>query len=234
MEDLFKATHFVLQDPKTAWLGYSTIALVIVVVGFSVASSFMVKLILNIKELTKHLPGGDSNDYEKQIKNELNISPILSEIRHKLHADRVAILQYHNGIHSIANNSLLKVSMTHERLGLDTPSIMNQVQGWPANYLGCMNDKIFNREYVEFSDMSKMDNSMELRGLYEHFKNTTQSFYFFPVTDLRGKVFGIGVVQYERHNHKMDEEWLRWANDMFSNIGTLLAGVDVKEHFSKE
>jgi hypothetical protein len=231
MDDLFKAITFVLQDPKTAWLGYSTIALVVVVVGFSVASSFMVKLIFNIKELTKHISGGDPTDYEKHVKNELNISPILSEIRHNTHSDRVGILQFHNGIHSIANNSLLKVSMTHERLDLNMSSIMNSVQGWPANYFGVINDKIFDRQYVAFPCMAELEAIPELRGLYDQFKDTTKSFYFFPVTDLRGKVFGIGIVQYERHDHKMDEEWLRWCNDMFSNIGTLLAGVDIEEHF---
>lgn len=234
MEDLFKAIHFVLQDPKISWLGYAEIALVIIVVGFSVASSFMVKLILNIKELTKHLSDGDSTDYERHVKNELNISPILSEIRHNTHADRVGILQYHNGIHSIANNGLLKVSMTHERLGLNVSSLMNLMQGWPANYFGLINDQIFDRQYVAYPDLATLGALPELRGLYEQFKDTTRSFYFFPVTDLRGKVFGIGLVQYERHDHDMDEEWLRWCNDMFSNIGTLLAGVDVEEHFKGE
>jgi hypothetical protein len=108
------------------------------------------------------------------------------------------------------------------------------MQGWPANYFGLINDQIFDRQYVAYPNLSTLEALPELRGLYEQFKDTTRSFYFFPVTDLRGKVFGIGLVQYERHGHDMDEEWLRWCNDMFSNIGTLLAGVDVEEHFSKE
>lgn len=231
MDDLLKAVQYVLQDPKTAWLGYSTIALIIITIGFSIASSFVVKLVINIKELIKHIPFNDKTDYEKQIKNELNIAPILSEIRHKVHADRVAILQYHNGIHSIANNSLLKVSMTHERLGLDTSSLMNTLQGWPANYLSCLNDKIFDRQFVAFPDINTMRDNVELRSLYEHFKGSTKSFYFFPVTDLRGKVFGVGIIQYEKYQYDMDDEWLRWANDLFSSIGTLLAGINVKEYF---
>lgn len=227
--ELLNTIELVLNNPETAWMGYAAGTLMLFALVVVSITGFMVKTAKNLKELLKIIGSKKlSPDYTKQIKNETNISPLLTEIRHNMLADRVCILQYHNGIHSIANNSLLKVSMTHERLGLNTTSIMNQVQNWPANYLGTINHKLFNRESVYYPDFKVMGECPELRGLYEQLSSfNTKSIYFFPVVDARGKIFGMGSIQYTDKEHDASDEWLRWANGMFTSIGTLLAGLEL-------
>jgi hypothetical protein len=224
--ELAQSLDLVLKNPETAWIGYMTIAAVVLSGGMFVVSGLLVKAINNFKQISASLKN-QKKDYTKQIKNEANITPLLSDIRHNTYADRVCILQYHNGVHSIANNSLLKASMTHERLGLNTNSIINQVQNWPANYLGKINDEIFNHRYVAHPDIEALLACPDLRGLYEQIKGAgVKSVYCFPLHDAFGQVFGIGVIQYTQKAHELNSEWLKWTQARFSSIGTLLAGIE--------
>lgn len=227
--ELAQSLELVLKNPETSWIGYLTIIAVVLVGGLFVVSGLLVKAIDNFKQISASLKT-QKKDYTRQIKNEANITPLLSDIRHNTHADRVCIVQYHNGVHSIANNSLLKASMTHERLGLNVTSVMNSVQNWPANYLGKINDEIFNHRYVAHHDAKALLDCPDLRGLYEQIKSRgVQSIYCFPLHDAFGQVFGIGVVQYTQKKHELNSEWLKWTQARFSSIGTLLAGLDGEE-----
>lgn len=226
MSELMQAITLIMENPQTAWIGYLTLIAVALAAGMFVVSGLLVRVISNFKQISASLKN-QKKDYTKQIKNEANITPLLSDIRHNTYADRVCIVQYHNGVHSIANNSLLKASMTHERLGLNTNSIMNQVQNWPANYLGKINDEIFNHRYVAHPDINGLLHCPDLRGLYEQIKGANvKSLYCFPLHDAFGQVFGIGVIQYTQKQHDLNSEWLKWTQARFSSIGTLLAGIE--------
>lgn len=202
----------------------------IITVAFSVVmmliSGFTVKAIANVKKIIATIKPEKQTDYTKQIKREGNIAPLLADIRHNTYADRVCVVQYHNGVHSIANNSLLKVSMTHERVGLNVPSIMNNVQSWPANYLGNINEQIFDFRYIAHPTLKSMAECPDMRGLYDQLKtHGVKSVYCFPIQDAYGKVFGIGVIQYVHKEHDLDSTWLKWTQARFTSIGALLAGV---------
>lgn len=228
--ELAHSLELVLKNQETAWIGYLTIIAVVLAGGLFAVSGLLVKAIHNFKQISASLKN-QKKDYTKQIKNESNITPLLSDIRHNTYADRICILQYHNGVHSIANNSLLKVSMTHERLGLNASSIINQVQNWPANYLGKINNEAFNHRYVSHQDIETLLTCPDLRGLYEQVKGSgVKSIYCFPLHDAFGQVFGIGVIQYTRKKHALSSEWLKWAQARFSSIGTLLAGIEQEEN----
>jgi hypothetical protein len=225
--ELFNTVELVVKNPQTAWVGYSLIILTLIAITLGTMSGFALKVVTNLKELIKLLQNKEtSSDYVKQIKNENNIAPLLNDIRIETGADRVVILQYHNGIHSIANNSLLKLSMTHERISMYTSSIMNVVQNWPANYLSSINDEIFNRLCVKYPSIEDMCNTPGLRGAYEQFKDFgIKSMYCFPIADSKGRIFGIGMVQYTGGKYELNDEAMKLVRSLFISIGTLLAGV---------
>lgn len=229
MTELTEALKMVVDNPETAWIGYSALVLVVISVALTLVSGFLVKIVTNFKELVKQIKP-KKHDYKKQIKMEADVSAILRNIRHDLHADRVCILQYHNGVSSIADNSLLKVSMSHESLSLNIKAVMQEVQGWFANSLGSINSEIFDGRYVKHVKLDEMENDPELRSVNQYLKqNKVQSIYCFPVTDVYGKTFGIGSVQYIRKEHDLDPEWTRWARDRFIAVGTLLAGIEKED-----
>ena len=230
MTELLQVMNAILTNPETAWVGYSLLILVALTVALTIVSGLLVKLVNNIREISKNINFKKATDYKKQIKNEVDVSTILRSLRHDLHADRVCVLQYHNGVHSIADNSLLKVSMSHESLSLNVSSVMNEVQNWFANSLGDINSDIFDGKYIAHYNINEIATQPELRSIYQYLmQKGVKSFYCFPVTDVYGRTFGIGVVQYIRKHHTMDGEWIRWTRDRFVAIGTLLAGTQDKE-----
>ena len=229
MNDLTEALKMILDNPDTAWIGYAALVLVLISIALTLISGFLVKIVTNFREVAKQLRP-KKPDYKKQIKMEADVSAILRNIRHDLHADRVCILQYHNGVHSIADNSLLKLSMSHESLSLNVRSVMQEVQNWFANSLGSINSEIFDGRYIKHVKVHEMDDEPELRSVSQYLKqNGVKSIYCFPVTDVYGKTFGIGIVQYTRKEYDLDGEWIRWARDRFIAVGTLLAGVEKEE-----
>lgn len=226
MSEFMQAINLILSNPETAWLGYAMIILVLVSLALTLVSGFMVKVVANIKQIAESIKK-HPRDYKKQIKTEADVSAVLRTIRHDLHADRVCILQYHNGVNSIADNSLLKISMSHESLSVNVNSIANDMQNWFANSLGSINNDIFDGRYVEHTNIENMADDPELRQVHQYMKqNHVKSVYCFPVVDVYGKTFGIGVVQYIRRAHTLDSEWTRWARDRFVAVGALLAGTD--------
>jgi len=222
--------EFIVKNPETAWIGYTLIIITLSAIALATTSSFLVKLVSSMKELIKELKVNKDSDYVKQIKNETNISPLLNDIKNAVNADRVCVMQYHNGIHSIANNSLLKLSMTHEKLSSNTTSIINQVQNWPANYISAINDKIFNKKCMAMPKIHDMQQMSELRGVYQQLLDfKVKSLYCFPVTDARGKVFGIGAVQFTNEEYNIEEQKMYWVKGVFASVGTLLAGLNLGE-----
>jgi|GEM_PF-4642384 len=217
---------FIVNNPETAWIGYTLIIITLSTVALATITSFLVKLVSSTKELAKELKISKESDYTGQIKNETNISPLLNDIKNTVNADRVCVVQYHNGTRSITNTSLLKLSMTHEKLSGDATSIMNKVQNWPANYISTVNDKMFNRQYMAIPKIDDLQQISDLRGVYQQLLDfEVKSLYCFPVTDARGKVFGIGLILYTNEECDIDEQKMGWLEEAFANVGTLLAGL---------
>jgi len=218
-----------LRDEHVGWVGWLVIITVVVGFGIGMLTKSIATIIKNVKALKKEL---DKPDYKKHIKCENNISQVMRVIRHDLLADRVLVIQYHNGVCSIARNSLLKMSVTHESLNRGIKSGMQTFQNIPSNYFGNWNKEIFDSRYVEIPNINaeEADIEPEQRGAVQFLNEVgVKSMYLFPLEDSMGVTFGMGVVQYMHKNHELSTSDLQWVRNRFHGIGSLLAGPGNKK-----
>lgn len=216
-----------LLDETMGWVGWLMLISVVVAFGVGMLTKYLVSIAKNVKALKKEL---SAPDYKKQIKAENNINNVLRTIKHDLVADRVFVLQYHNGVYSIANNSLLKLSMTHESISPGTRSSINTFQNIPSSYFGSWNSDIFDGRYITIPSVEDEKSSSEHRAMVQMLQGgDVKSLYLFPIEDSIGKTFGIGAVEYTRKETELSSEWVHWAKRRFSGIGALLAGPGDKD-----
>lgn len=211
-----------LKHDSIGWIGWLVVIAVVLGFGIGMLTKSMTTIVKNIKDLKKEL---EKPDYKKQIKCENNITKVMRSLRHELFADRVIVMQYHNGVYSIASNSLLKLSITHESLEKGVRSAMQNFQNIPSNYLGNWNKEIFDSRYITLPSINNEEDTSEQRGITQFLKEDgVQSMYMFPIEDSMGQTFGIGVVQYLRKECELTNKELQWARHRFHGIGALLAG----------
>lgn len=215
-----------LHDDNIGWVGWLVIVTVVVGFGIGMLTKSLATIVKNVKALKEELK---KPDYKKHIKCENSITNVMRTIRHDLGSDRVTVIQYHNGVHSIASNSLLKMSTTHESLDKGIKSAMHNFQNIPSNYFGNWNKDIFDSRYVMVPSVGSEEVAPEQRGVIQFLKDSgVKSVYLFPIEDSLGATFGVGVVQYTRKECELTTNELRWAKNRFQGIGALLSGP-VKE-----
>lgn len=214
-----------LSSSEYGWLGWLSLLLIAITIVLSFISKNIVNIINNLKTIQSAL-GSPVKDYEKQMKNEADVTEILRTIRHDLYADRVIVLQYHNGVHSIAGNHFWKVSATHEAIGKGVNSMLNAIQSWPSNYLGEWNTDIFDNRYVVVDREVDLKDNPSLRGICEFLNlHEVDKLMAFPIADSYGKVFGVGMVHITDRTRIPDAELIKWASQRFYAVGALLAGT---------
>lgn len=214
-----------LSSSDYGWLGWLSLLLVAITITLSLISKNVATIISNLKIIQIEL-GSPVKDYQKQMKNEADVTEILRTIRHDMYADRVLVMQYHNGMHSIVGNHFWKVSATHEALGKGVTSMLNSVQSWPSNYLGEWNAQIFENNYIVVNDKVDLADNPGLRGVCE-FLNMygVDKLLAFPIADSYGKVFGVGMVHITDKSRTPDADMIKWASQRFYAVGALLAGT---------
>lgn len=214
-----------LKDAEYGWIVWFSLTFVAVTIVLSLLSKHTASIIGNLKVIQSAL-GSPVKDYQKQMKKESDVTEILRTIRRDLYADRVLVLQYHNGVHSIVGNHFWKVSATHEVLNKDATSMLNAIQSWPSNYLGEWNADIFNNTYIVVDSKVDLRNKPGLRGVCE-FLNLygVDRMMAFPITDSYGKVFGVGMVHISDKTKYPEKDLIIWASQRFYAVGALLAGT---------
>lgn len=214
-----------LEHESYGWIGWLSLLLLGVTIVLSFLSKSVMSIISNIRTIQNTLKSPKA-DYKKQVKHEVDISNIIRTIRHDLKADRVLVLQYHNGVHSIAHNHLLKISATHEAIDRNTKSMMNFIQAWPSNYLQEWNVSLFENRFIEVKDKVDIVDAPGLRGVCE-FLNAfnVDRMILFPITDPYGEVFGVGMVHLSEKANYPSRDMVKWASQRFYAVGALLAGV---------
>ena len=214
-----------LTDPVYGWVGWIMLLTVVITVAIAITTKWTLAVVENVKQIKDKL--GKKTDYKKQVKTEGDIEQLLRTIKHDLHADNVLILQYHNGVHSIADNSLLRLSATHESQSTYAPSYMRDMDSLMASFVGEVNQAIFEGRYVEVHNINEMSDDATARGFTKYLKSiNAKSVYFFPVQDPYGLTFGIGMILYTSKHHAIDNDFLKWATGRFHAIGALLAGFE--------
>jgi hypothetical protein len=217
----------VLTDPVYGWVGWVMILTIVIVVAIGIISKWALTAVENVKAIREKM--SKKTDYRKQIKTEADINQILRTIKHDLHADSVVIMQYHNGVHSLADNSLLRISATHESVVANVSSHLKDMDGLMASFLGEINNSIFEGRYVDVRNLAELDDDVTARGFRQYLDSIrAKSVYLFPLADAYGKTFGIGVVMYVTKEHDISPEFMKWASGRFHAIGALLAGTGME------
>lgn len=217
-----------LSDETFGWLGW----LLTITAGVTLGIGLLVKTILGIaksvKEIKEYFQNDKDEGFRIALKKEADVTGLLQDLKHELYADRLLVLQYHNGIYSIAHNHLSKVTATHEVITSNTPSIIRDVQGWPASFFGTFNEVVLDKGVVKLPKVliDTPEESATVRALHDYLlADQVLSVYLFPLSDSYGKVFGFGMVQYVKKEHTMTNDEIAMATQRFTAIGNLLAGV---------
>lgn len=107
--------------------------------------------------------------FTKDVENDRKIFEILNTIKKEYHADRVAILQYHNGGNFYSGKSRQKVSMTHESYKETiTKSLLHKFQDLPVSYFNSMAYHLVKEDKLIQLDVSQIEDIIFKRVLDEH------------------------------------------------------------------
>lgn len=127
------------------------------------------------------------------IGNNINIYEKIVECRYKFSADRVAIIQFHNGDFYYSNNPILKCSMTHETTDVSIAKIMKDEQ----NVLVSRFPKFFSdltlNDVVRYTNVQEMDTSDIVEEL--KFKGIV-SFYAVKLYNEKKDIVGFLTLSY--------------------------------------
>jgi hypothetical protein len=212
-----------LENPSWGWIGWLSLAAIVISVALGLITKALIQVVKNIKAIKSEVISRP--DYKKQIKCENNINQIIRTMKHDLRADAVVLMQYHNGVHSIANNSLLRISATHESINANTKSYLPVIDGWMASFLGDFNNELFEGRYIEVKDVNSYEFSASERGFESWLKQAgIRSLYLYPLGDAYGHTFGIGLIIHAAHTVSHSNDMLQWAKGRFIAVGALLAG----------
>ena len=170
------------------------------------AGSFVIGLILalgqlytvwNVKKQNKQSTKKDNINYGEQIKTEnkytLQIQKEIEELRQVLNADRVQVLEFHNGT-DFSTRKGYKMDCTYEALKYGNEPTRNVLQDYPTTMLPVfINNLIENQEYFVSNIEDIIDEDM---STYAMKKNIHVSSFFDVVLELNNAPIGILAVQY--------------------------------------
>lgn len=211
-----------LENSEYGWILFTLVALVVsakvIFNGMESAAQSLIKL--------KSAVSINSQDYKKQLKNEADVTAVLKTVREEFAADRVVLMQYHNGVKSVANNHLLKVSASHEVVSTVARSMLTTIQQWPSNFIDVWNTNVFDNEYVILEEDNFGRSKNDAKGVYEFLSRYgVKRAMVFPVSDPYGAVFGLAMVHLSGEHNIPSSNKLKWAYSRFQAVGALLAGV---------
>lgn len=220
--ELFK---MLVEHPKFGWVAWFSITLVVVLLGLKMGAKFMVSIAQSVRELKSTI---SDEQYRALLKNEADVSRVLRLIRHDIFADRILIIQFHNGVHSIAHNHLYKMTASTEAITQELEPIAHTIKDYPAGYLGNMIDKIMSNEIITIDDVDKQAiEQPENRAIFKILKSQgVESAYLMPMSNAYGRVFGFALIEYVVKPQVISDEMLTHVRDRIHQIGALLSGVE--------
>lgn len=205
----------------------------LLIVGFlAVLTTLLMKLLSNANNLSKILALKKPEiDVDSAIRNAVDVTEALRVLKHDNFADRVSVVQMHNGEHSITGIDFFKISITHQSNSKHTyPTIVEFDKGKPiATLLHVIEAiKIDKKPWLAIPDVETMHDDNHCRSFYLSYitKYGTKSIYFFPVTDVNGYLFGMGMIEYTKEKSDMEEKRLEDCKLRFQQIGAMLSGVE--------
>ena len=146
----------------------------------------------------------------------------LEEIRDEIDADRVWLIQFHNGGHFYpTGKSMAKFSMIYETVNIRVASIQNNFQNIPVNLFSKSINELLNNDIIEIPDYK--DETIATFGLkYIAEESGCKSGYLFSVKSIDDKFIGILGVDYTRKKTKLNDDTVNRLVNQSSTIGGVL------------
>jgi hypothetical protein len=150
---------------------------------------------------------------------------IMSKIEHikdEFHADRVWIMQFHNGGHFYpTGKSIAKFSFIYEVVSLGTNSIQMNFQNIPVNLFSRSINQLLENDIIEISDFK--DETVSTYGLKYIAEDTgCKSGYLFAIKTIDGKFIGTLGLDYTKRKTKLDMESINHLQQHSASIGGVL------------
>ncbi len=157
----------------------------------------------------------------ESIQTNVLIEDKVESIKDDFKADRVYILQFHNGGQFYpSGKSMKKFSMFYETLNNDANSIQTQFQNIPISLFSKSLNQLYNNDHIAISDFS--DENIETYGLkYISEENNNKSSYLFAIKSIDGKFIGVLGVNYVNEVTSLTEQKI----SHLSNEATAIGGV---------
>jgi hypothetical protein len=191
---------FISMNPDSVWI-YLVGMIAFTLTFLVIVTTMLIKIIANSKTLLDSVKGLHSEEeLIKGIRDAEYVNEALRTIKHDNFADRVSLLQVHNSIHSVNGIEHFKMSITHQDV-MESAGATTQELGTKPMSMYVDIYKTFKWEgktHIAIENISALHNDHFIQTFRKAYLERcgTQSVYFFPVKDIHGCLFGIGMVEY--------------------------------------
>jgi len=168
----------------------------------------------------------DRNKKPDIVKEALQVGElIMSKIEHikdEFHADRVWIMQFHNGGHFYpTGKSIAKFSFIYEVVSMGTNSIQMNFQNIPVNLFSRSINQLLENDIIEIADFK--DETISTYGLKYIAEDTgCKSGYLFAIKTLDDKFIGVLGLDFTKNQTLLDMESVNHISNHAASIGGVL------------
>ena len=162
------------------------------------------------------------------VKDTLKLSELINHkidvIREEFNADRVSIIQFHNGGNFYpTGKSMAKFSMIYETVSQNTHSIQTNFQNIPVNLFSKSINELLVSDVIEIPDFK--DETVSTHGLkYIAEETGCKSGYKFAIKTIEDKFIGILSVDFTKRKTKLDQTSVNELSHHATTIGGALMG----------
>jgi len=146
----------------------------------------------------------------------------IEEIREDIDADRVWLIQFHNGGHFYpTGKSMAKFSMIYETVNIKVSSIQNNFQNIPVSLFSKSINELLKNDVIEITDFK--DETISTFGLkYIAEESGCKSGYLFSIKSIDDKFIGILGIDYTRKKTILNHDIVNRLSVKASSIGGVL------------
>jgi len=162
------------------------------------------------------------------VKDALRVSELITSkidhIRDEFSADRVWIMQFHNGGNFYpTGKSIAKFSFIYEAVSLNTSSIQMNFQNIPVNLFSRSINQLLENDVIEIPDFK--DQTIATYGLKYVAEDTgCKSGYLFAIKTIDDRFIGVLGLDYTKRKTKLDIESINHLTNHSASIGGVLMG----------
>jgi len=133
-----------------------------------------------------------------------NVITALEFILSETEADRVSILEFHNGEHYFSGRSQQKFSCTYEAVSEGISVESSKLQNIRISNFHCLVKSIIKEETFICNDIDLYQDDLGFKSFLQG--KGIQSFFARPVKTLNGKIIGVVCLEYVKSKRKWSED----------------------------